>query len=83
MVGQRTLTPLILVRIQAKQPTQGNARKGVFLLDVLSLEEKQRSESHLAPVKVGAREDQGEALHPGKAAIKSYLLNLKTWFQWF
>ena len=31
MVGQRTLTPLILVRIQAKQPTQENTREGVFL----------------------------------------------------
>ena len=69
MVGQRTLTPLILVRIQAKQPTQENTREGVFFVwAALPLDKNQRSESRLAPVEVGAREDQGEALHPGKAA---------------
>ena len=32
MVGQRTLTPLILVRIQVKQPIKKRPVAGVFLL---------------------------------------------------
>lgn len=34
MVGQRILTPSILVRVQAKQPIKKHPQKGVFLLAI-------------------------------------------------
>ena len=41
MVGQRILTPSILVRVQVKQPTKTTAFMAVFLLGNLSLDANQ------------------------------------------
>ena len=50
MVGQRTLTPLILVRIQVKQPIKKRPVAGVFLLAEKPLLNGEGSDSNRAVV---------------------------------
>ena len=58
MVGQRTLTPLILVRIQVKQPIKKRPQQGVFLLAEKHLLNGEGSDSTSAVVKNALTEAQ-------------------------
>ena len=58
MVGQRTLTPLILVRIQVKQPIKKRPQQGVFLLAEKHLLNGEGGDSNRAVVKNALTEAQ-------------------------
>ncbi len=83
MVGQRTLTPLILVRIQVKQPIKRPPFEGVFFIGELPKDENQFG------IEMSARGMGGRWDHwglksrdnPGEAANKK--TTLKGWsFYW-